>query len=108
MRQKPTRLPYSCQAQFGISGDGAPPAGGVNTVRGIGWRMSHSSTLTMHHTTMRAPPGNFGTARPAIGEYAMRSVGSRPTGGRLGVSVISPPSFRPSEARAGINKHETR
>jgi hypothetical protein len=30
--------------------------------------MSHSSTLTMHHTTMRAPPGSFGTARPAIGE----------------------------------------
>ena len=35
MRQKPTRLPYSCQAQFGMSGIGAPPAGGVSTVRGI-------------------------------------------------------------------------
>ena len=56
MRQKPTRLPYSCQAQFGMSGIGAPPAGGVSTVRGIGRSMSHSSTLTMVHTTMRAPP----------------------------------------------------
>ena len=36
MRQKPTRLPYSCQAQFGMSGIGEPPAGGVSTVRGIG------------------------------------------------------------------------
>ena len=35
-RQKPTRLPYSCQAQFGTSGIGEPPAGGVSTVRGIG------------------------------------------------------------------------
>ena len=35
MRQNPTRLPYSCQAQFGMSGIGAPPAGGVSTVRGI-------------------------------------------------------------------------
>src|ERR1044072_4583242 len=68
MRQKPTRLPYSCQAQFGMSGDGAPPAGGVSTVRGIGERMSHSSTLTMHHTTMRAPPGSVRFLRPAIGE----------------------------------------
>ena len=35
MRQKPTRLPYSCQHQLGMSGEGAPPAGGVITVRGI-------------------------------------------------------------------------
>ena len=35
-RQKPTRLPYSCHAQFGMSGIGEPPAGGVSTVRGIG------------------------------------------------------------------------
>src|SRR5215211_8473878 len=88
MRQKPTRLPYSCQAQFGMSGDGAPPAGGVSTVRGIGERMSHSSTLTMHHTAMRAPPGSLSGLRPAIGEYAMRAVGSMPAGGRFEVSFI--------------------
>ena len=35
-RQNPTRLPYSCHAQLGISGLGEPPAGGVSTVRGIG------------------------------------------------------------------------
>ena len=34
-RQKPTRLPYSCQHQFGMSGTGEPPAGGVSTVRGM-------------------------------------------------------------------------
>src|SRR5208282_1900034 len=54
-RQNPTRLPYSCQAQFGMSGIGAPPAGGVSTVRGIGWVGSHSSTLTINQTANRAP-----------------------------------------------------
>ena len=34
-RQNPTRLPYSCQHQFGMSGIGEPPAGGVSTVRGM-------------------------------------------------------------------------
>ncbi len=68
-RQKPTRLPYSCQAQFGTSGIGEPPAGGVSTVRGIGLRSaSHSSTLTITHTAMRAPFGNLSGARSAIGE----------------------------------------
>ena len=32
MRQKPTRFPYSCHAQFGISGVGDPP-GEVRIVR---------------------------------------------------------------------------
>src|SRR2546421_12705903 len=88
MRQKPTRLPYSCQAQFGMSGEGAPPAGGVSTVRGIGGKMSHSSTFTMHHTTLRAAPGSLSGARPAIGEEAMRSVGSMPAGGGFHGSVM--------------------
>jgi hypothetical protein len=66
-RQKPTRLPYSCQAQFGMSGEGAPPAGGVSTVRGIGERMSHSSTFTITHTAMRAPPGSISFLRSEIG-----------------------------------------
>ena len=67
-RQKPTRLPYSCQHQFGMSGDGAPPAGGVSTVRGITSFGSHSSTLTITHTAMRAPPGNFSGGRSVIAE----------------------------------------
>src|SRR5579863_6226310 len=49
-RQKPTRLPYSCQVQFGMSGVGTPPAGGVFTVRGIGELMSHSSIETSTQT----------------------------------------------------------
>ncbi len=68
MRQKPTRLPYSCQAQFGMSGMGDPPAGGVSTVRGMVWSMSHSSTLTITQTAMRAPPGSLSGGRSLIGE----------------------------------------
>ena len=68
MRQYPTRLPYSCQAQFGMSGIGVPPAGGVSTVRGIGWVGSHSSTLTTTHTAMRAPFGNLSGGRAVMGE----------------------------------------
>src|ERR687892_347522 len=45
-RQKPTRMPYSCHAQFGRSGNSGWPIGGGSTVRGIGRPMSHSSTLT--------------------------------------------------------------
>ena len=68
MRQKPTRLPYSCQAQLGMSGMGAPPAGGVITVRGIVWRMSHSSTLTITQTARRAPLGSTSAGRSGIAE----------------------------------------
>src|SRR5579872_5987096 len=75
-RQKPTRLPYSCQAQFGISGEGEPPAGGVSTVRGMVSFASHSSTLTITHTAMRAPFGSFSGGRAMIGEYSIRSVGN--------------------------------
>jgi hypothetical protein len=51
-----------------MSGDGEPPAGGVNTVRGIGIFASHSSTLTITHTAMRLPSGSFSGARSDIGE----------------------------------------
>src|SRR5256886_14076213 len=74
IRQKPTRLPYSCQAQFGTSGDGEPPAGGVRTVRGIGSFGFHSSTLMMIHTTSRAPPGSVSFGRSLIAEYGTRSL----------------------------------
>src|SRR5262249_36868642 len=75
-RQKPTRLPYSCQAQFGTSGVGEPPAGGLRTVRGIGCVGSHSSTATMTQTAIRPPSGSLSGGRSVIGEYPVRSVGS--------------------------------
>src|SRR5579864_4703113 len=75
-RQKPTRFPYSCHAQLGTSGLGEPPAGGGKTVRGIGSRASHSSTLTITHTASRTPPGSVNRRRPKIGENGMRSFGS--------------------------------
>src|SRR6266850_5828708 len=76
IRQKPTRFPYSCHAQFGTSGIGAPPAGGVRTVRGMVSRGFHSSTFTITHTTRRAPLGSTSRGRSFIAEYEMRSVGS--------------------------------
>src|ERR1041384_5100893 len=81
MRQKPTRLPYSCQAQFGMSGIGEPPAGGVSTVRGMVWVGSQSSTLVMTHTAMRAFFGSTSGLRLTIAEYTMRSPGNMPTDG---------------------------
>ena len=59
-----------------MSGIGDPPAGGVNTVRGIGSSGFHSSTLTMTQTMSRAPPGRMRRGRCVIGEYVNRSVGS--------------------------------
>src|SRR6266853_1406844 len=67
-RQKPTRIPYSCQAQFGKSGIKAFPMGGGNTARGMGPRMSQCSTLTTGHTTILAVPGNFSGDRSTIAE----------------------------------------
>ena len=75
-RQNPTRLPYSCQAQFGMSGIGMPPAGGVSTVRGIGCVGSHSSTLTINQTASRAPSGSMSLGRLLITEKSRRSDGS--------------------------------
>ena len=66
------------QHQLGMSGIGEPPAGGVITVRGIGFAGSRSSMLTMVHTTMRAPPGSSSGARRAMEEYSRRSRGSMP------------------------------
>jgi hypothetical protein len=68
MRQNPTRIPYSCQDQFGTSGTVATPCGAVRYWRAIGFSMSHSSMLTMVHTAMRAPFGSAQGLRAAIGE----------------------------------------
>src|SRR5438477_7068342 len=76
IRQKPTRLPYSCHDQLGMSGIGDPPAGGVRTVRGIGSSGFHSSTLTITQTTRRATPGSFSGGRWVMAEYGIRSLGN--------------------------------
>jgi hypothetical protein len=57
-RQKPTRMPYSYQVQFGISGMGVCPMGGCDSWRTIGRVISHSSILTTDQTIMRALPGS--------------------------------------------------
>jgi hypothetical protein len=79
-RQKPTRMPYSCHAQLGRSGNSGCPAlplwGGGSTVRGMLRSIDHSSTLTMIHTAMRAPSGSLSGGRSTIAEYGMRSLGS--------------------------------
>src|ERR1700730_7535206 len=74
-RQKPTRLPYSCHAQLGMSGLTELPAGGGRTVRGIGSRGFHSSTLTTTQTARRAPPGSVRRGRSVMAEEGIRSVG---------------------------------
>src|SRR5213593_1317117 len=74
--QKPTRLPYSCHAQLGISGSGDPPAGGVKTVRGIGSRGFHSSTLIMTQTTRWLFAGKAMRGRSLMAEYSRRSIGN--------------------------------
>src|SRR5690348_12505979 len=111
MRQKPTRLPYSCHAQFGMSGIGEPPAGGVSTVRGIGWWMSHSSTLTIVQTARRAPPGSLSGGRSEIGEYWIRSVGSMEisparigNGGHESLAGREQALLELAEARVGENQ----
>src|SRR5262249_1503940 len=74
-RQKPTRIPYSCQAQLGRSGRSGCPKGGERTVRGIARSIDHSSTLTIVHTATRAPPGSFSGGRSTMAEYGTRSFG---------------------------------
>src|SRR5690606_32494326 len=59
-RQKPTRIPYSCQVQFGISGISADiPPGGGEAWRGIGLSISHSSMLTTGQIIKRVPSSVF-------------------------------------------------
>ena len=62
-RQKPTRMPYSYQVQFGMSGIGVWPIGGCESCRAIGRVISHSSMLTTVQTIMRPLPGSRSGAR---------------------------------------------
>ena len=62
-RQKPARMPYSCQDQFGTSGNSGCPIGGLSTVRGIAFSIRHSSTLRITHTASFLPPGSLSFGR---------------------------------------------
>src|ERR1700722_18639787 len=74
-RQKPTRIPYSCQLQFGTSGRVVTPVGGTSTCRGMGRAMSHTSTFTIVQITTRSPFGKCSFGRSTIAEYFARSLG---------------------------------
>ena len=65
-RQNPTRIPYSCHAQFGRSGSTEAPCGGVNTCRGIGRALSQVSTFTTMKTATRLPSGNARRGRSML------------------------------------------
>ena len=71
-RQKPTRMPYSCQAQFGTSGSSGCPIGGGSTVRGMAPSGLQFSTLTMVHTATRALLGSASLGLLWIGRYGVR------------------------------------
>ncbi len=62
-RQKPARMPYSCQDQFGTSGNSGWPIGGLSTVRGIAFSIRHSSTFKITHTASFLPSGNLNFGR---------------------------------------------
>src|SRR5579875_176888 len=74
-RHTPTRMPYSCQAQFGTSGSKTCPVGAGRTCRAIGREISQNSRLTIVHTATRAPPGSLSGGRSTIAEYGARSRG---------------------------------
>jgi hypothetical protein len=76
MRQKPTRMPYSCQLQFGWSGSMGWPCGGVIAIRAMAREMSQCSSDISGQTMSRKPSGSFSGGRPSMGENARRSCGS--------------------------------
>src|SRR5712671_7238841 len=67
-RQTPTRIPYSCQDQFGTSGTNTSPVGAGRTCRAIGREMDQNSRLTIVQTTIRALLGNLSGGRSTIAE----------------------------------------
>ena len=71
-RQKPTRMPYSCQAQLGTSGRSGTPIGGGRTVRGIAPAGLQFSTFTIVQTATRALFGRLSRGRLWIGRYGVR------------------------------------
>ena len=72
-RQTPTRMPYSCQDQFGTLGIVTTPAGELRYSRATGFSMFHSSMFRMQYTAMRAPFGRRQRGLCFIAEYGKRS-----------------------------------
>src|ERR1700741_2178396 len=79
MRQKPTRMPYSCQVQFGMSGCIACPCGGEITMRAMGRAGSHSSSASTGQTINLSPSGSSNGLRASMAEYGRRSRGCMST-----------------------------
>src|SRR5580698_4164480 len=75
-RHTPTRMPYSCQLQFGTSGNKVCPVGGAKTCRAIGLPMSQTSRLTMLQKMRRLLFGSLSGGRSTIAENAVRSRGN--------------------------------
>jgi hypothetical protein len=74
-RQNPTRIPYSCHAQFGTSGSNGTPVGAGITCLAMGLDISQTSKLTILQTMTFAPPGNFSGGRSTIAENGALSEG---------------------------------
>src|SRR5258707_9579933 len=85
-RQKPTRLPYSCQHQLGMSGIGEPPAGGGSTVGGMVCVGGHFSTIGEVPTHPAPALGGFHRLREGMGEKCGWGVRRQPAGGFGGIS----------------------
>ena len=73
-RQNPTRIPYSCHAQLGRSGNKGWPMGGLKTVRGMARSMLQCSTLTMIHTKTLPLSGRVKPGLSTIAEYGTREL----------------------------------
>src|SRR5262245_62891395 len=91
-RQTPTRMPYSCQLQFGTSGSNVTPVGGGMTCRAIGRAISQTSKLTMLQTMMRPLLGSRSGGRSTIAEYGARWFGGFDPAGTIGVVMWDSPS----------------
>src|SRR5689334_7829505 len=74
MRGMPTRLPYSDQLKFGMSGMCERPCGGTTIVRGIGWSNCQYSMLTTTCTMSGLPRGAFSFGRALAIWYGMRGL----------------------------------
>src|SRR5215467_1361116 len=91
-RQAPTRMPYSCQLQFGTSGRSEMPVGGGITWRAMGREISQTSRLTMLQTMMRPLLGSLSGGRSTIAEYGARWLGGIDPAGTIGAVMWDSPS----------------
>src|SRR6188474_2415135 len=74
MRGMPTRLPYSDQLKFGMSGICERPCGGTTIVRGIGWSNCQYSMFTTTCTMSGLPRGALSFGRSPVIWYGMRGL----------------------------------